>query len=42
MRIMFDGEIRLDAKWQTELTPEQLAYFNKRAGWLNRRLGYID
>lgn len=42
MRLKFEGEIRLDTKWQTELTPEQLAYFNKRAGWLNRRLGYID
>jgi hypothetical protein len=27
-------------KWPTELTPETLAIFNKKAGHLNRKLGY--
>lgn len=42
MRLEFDGNIRLDSRWRSELNPEHLAYFNKHAGWLNRRFGYTD
>lgn len=42
MRLSFDGRIKLDEKWRTSLSAENLALFERRAGKLNRRLGYSD
>lgn len=42
MRLRFNGEVRLDERWRTSLTPEDLAYFEARAGAINRRYGYGD
>jgi len=42
MRRTFDGTIRMDESWRSKITPEQLAYFNRRAGRVNRSLGYED
>lgn len=35
-----DGRISADTRWQTELGEDDLAYFEKECGDLNRRLGY--
>ena len=41
MRLKFSGKIRRpDESWKENLTKEQLLYFKKRAGWLNRYYGY--
>jgi hypothetical protein len=40
MRFTFMGEIRRDEAWRQELTREHLRLFEKKAGWLNRLLGY--
>jgi hypothetical protein len=40
MRLDSTSEIRLDDRWKTRLTPEQLAVFDAEAGELNRRYGY--
>jgi Sulfotransferase family len=42
MRHTFDGTIRIDDSWRDKITLEQLRYFNRRAGWVNRSLGYED
>jgi hypothetical protein len=42
MRHKFDGSLRMDESWRNKITPEQLAYFNQRAGKVNRSLGYDD
>lgn len=34
--------IRLDERWRRELAEEELAYFERHAGMLNRRLGYTE
>ncbi len=40
MRHRFTGEIRLDEKWRTTLSQRNQELFHKRAGQLNRKLGY--
>lgn len=40
MRFDTTSAIKLDDRWKTALTPEQLATFDRIAGDLNRRLGY--
>lgn len=35
-----EREIRLDETWRTELTPHDLATFERLAGRMNRSLGY--
>ena len=40
MRHRFTGEIRLDEKWRTNLSKEHQELFDRKAGRLNRRLGY--
>ncbi len=40
MRLDSTAEIRLDDRWKTHLTPEQLAVFDAEAGAMNRRYGY--
>jgi len=40
IRFLRTFEIRLDTKWQQGLSPEDLRYFERRAGALNRKLGY--
>lgn len=42
MRHVFTGEIRSDESWRGKLSPELLALFERRAGALNRSLGYTD
>lgn len=42
MRHHFSGEVRLDESWRSKLSKADLAYFYKRAGWLNRRYGYEE
>lgn len=34
--------IRLDERWRRDLDAAQLAYFDRRAGMLNRRFGYAE
>lgn len=34
------AKIRLDERWRDELGEPELAAFNRKAGWLNRHLGY--
>ena len=42
MRLKFDGKIkRPDESWRKNLSVDDLKYFNKKAGWLNRKLGYM-
>lgn len=40
MRLGGSSEIRLDTKWTRELTPEQVAVFERMAGDVNRSYGY--
>jgi Sulfotransferase family len=40
MRFMRSSQIRMDTEWRDRLSPEDLRYFERRAGRLNRRLGY--
>lgn len=40
MRFGASDSIKLDTKWRTGLTREQLAHFEKHAGATNRQLGY--
>lgn len=40
MRLDTSSEIRLDERWRTHLSPEQLDAFEQEAGALNRSLGY--
>lgn len=40
MRLDTTSTIRLDERWKTHLTPDDLAVFDTVAGDLNRRLGY--
>ncbi len=40
MRLNSTGEITLDEKWKTALTPPDLAAFERIAGSLNRRYRY--
>jgi hypothetical protein len=40
MRLASTSEIRLDEKWRTALTPEQLAEVNRLTAETNRSLGY--
>ncbi len=40
MRLLRSSEIRMDSAWQEQLSEEDLAYFEHRAGALNRQLGY--
>lgn len=42
MRFGKSSEIRLDERWRKELPAPLLAYFERRAGKLNRLLGYTD
>lgn len=42
MRLTFAGEIRSDESWRGKLSPALLDLFERRAGALNRRLGYTD
>jgi hypothetical protein len=41
MRLDSGSEIRLDERWRSELSEMDLAEFEKEAGDLNRRLGYL-
>ena len=40
MRFKNSSAIRLDTTWHTELSEQQLAYFERRAGKINRLFGY--
>lgn len=40
MRFSRSADIRLDSSWQTRLDDAERAFFETRAGWLNRKLGY--
>jgi hypothetical protein len=40
MRLSGSGEIRLNEKWRSELTKEDLSTFDRLAGEINRGLGY--
>jgi hypothetical protein len=40
MRLSATSEIRLDEKWKTALTPEQVGIIEKKVGAMNRRYGY--
>lgn len=40
MRFTLGTGIRLDRKWQSELKEPDRRFFEERAGWLNRELGY--
>ncbi len=40
MRLRSSSEIKLDERWKTSLTKEQLTQINKIAGNLSRKLGY--
>ena len=41
MRLKFNGKIRRpDESWKENLSKEKILYFEKRAGWLNKRYGY--
>jgi hypothetical protein len=42
MRFGHTSEIRLDERWRDELPKPMLNYFERRAGMLNRQLGYND
>lgn len=42
MRLSSTSEIRLDERWRTVLTPEQLSTIERRVAPLNRRYGYAD
>jgi hypothetical protein len=41
MRFSKSSEIRADTAWQHELSDTDRAYFDKKAGHLNRSLGYV-
>lgn len=41
MRLDSSSEIRLDERWKSVLTPQDLQAFDRVAGDLNRRLGYV-
>lgn len=41
MKFANTSELRLDEVWKTKLKPADRDYFEKRAGALNRRLGYV-
>lgn len=40
MRLASTSEIRLDDRWKTALTPEQMELIESRVGAMNRRYGY--
>jgi hypothetical protein len=40
MRHSFDGKIKLDESWRDNLSEKDLALFERKAGRLNRSLGY--
>ncbi len=40
MRMSNSSEISPDNEWQSRLTPDDLRYFERKAGALNRTLGY--
>lgn len=40
MRLKSSADIRLDEAWRAKLTPEQIRYFELKAGATNRALGY--
>jgi hypothetical protein len=40
MRFSKSSDIRLDSSWETKLDADERAFFEARAGWLNRKLGY--
>jgi len=40
MRLKTGSDIRLDERWRTTLTPEDLAVFDEVAGEMNRKYGY--
>lgn len=42
MRLKFDGVIRADESWRSKLSASDLRLFEKRAGLVNRRHGYMD
>jgi Sulfotransferase family len=41
MKFTSTSELRLDEAWKKKLKPGDLEYFERRAGGLNRRLGYV-
>jgi hypothetical protein len=40
-RFSVDKGLNADERWKTELVGDELAYFEKHAGQLNRALGYL-
>lgn len=38
---LHETKIRLDESWRTQLSPDDLETFEKIAGRMNRRLGYV-
>jgi hypothetical protein len=40
LRMKRSAVIRTDDQWKERLSAEDLKYFERRAGWLNRELGY--
>jgi hypothetical protein len=41
MRLQRSSGIRADNQWREHLSEDDLRYFEQRAGWLNRELGYL-
>ncbi len=41
MKFSSTTELRLDVAWKSQLKAEDLAYFERHAGELNRKLGYV-
>lgn len=40
MRFSTTSEIKLDTSWEAKLSSDERAFFESRAGWLNREFGY--
>lgn len=41
MRLRGSSSVRLDEEWRQRLSEDDLGYFEQKAGWLNRQLGYV-
>ena len=41
MRFLRSSQIRVDTEWRELLSAQDLEYFERRAGRLNRQLGYV-
>ena len=41
IRFSSSARIERDEQWRNSLKPDDLEYFNHKAGWLNEQLGYM-